>query len=70
MKSQLENLVHMANQIASNNATWGTPDDVTLRVGTHLKKFWAPSMLTMLAAYAGDDLNPIARDALKTISNA
>ncbi len=70
MKSQLENLVHMANQIAANNAHWGTDDEVLARVANHLKKFWAPSMLRMLADYTEDDLDPVARAAVRTISNA
>jgi formate dehydrogenase subunit delta len=47
----IENLIHMGNQIASFYEAY--PDQVEARkeIATHLKKFWAPRMRTQLLQY-------------------
>lgn len=62
-----ERLVAMANQIAL-----GVPDrrQVSERVATHLRRFWAPSMIDELAAYAPchkGELQPEVIDALAVL---
>ncbi len=63
-RSQLETLIHMANQIAVNNAHYA---DAAERIHTHLKKFWARSMKGQIVAYLqqdGSELSPLAREAV------
>ena len=62
-----ERLVTMANQIAL-----GVPDRrlVSEQVVTHLRSFWAPSMIDELAAYAPaheSELQPEVIDALAVL---
>ena len=62
-----ERLVTMANQIAL-----GVPDrhHVSEQVVTHLRSFWAPSMIDELAAYAPShesELQPEVIDALAVL---
>jgi hypothetical protein len=62
-----ERLVTMANQIAR-----GVPDrrHVSEQVVTHLRSFWAPSMIDELAAYAPaheGDLQPEVLTALAVL---
>lgn len=70
MKSQLDNLVAMVNQIATNNAHWGDQAACAERVATHLKKFWAPSMLNMIFEYDGHGLHPVAAAAIARLKPA
>ena len=62
-----ERLVAMANQIAL-----GVPDrrHVSEQLVTHLRSFWAPSMIDELAAYAPaheSELQPEVIDALAVL---
>ena len=50
MKTQTENLIHMANQIAHNNGHWPTETECVDRVAQHIKRFWAPAMIEKLKA--------------------
>ncbi|MBA2779833.1 formate dehydrogenase subunit delta [Billgrantia kenyensis] len=68
-RSQLDTLIHMANQIAANNAHYG--DDAAERVHTHLKKFWARSMKRLIVEYLhedGSELSPLARQAVELLA--
>ncbi|WP_111414919.1 formate dehydrogenase subunit delta [Billgrantia lactosivorans] len=67
-RSQLDTLIHMANQIAINNAHYG---DAAERVHVHLKKFWARSMKRQIVDYLRDDgsqLSPLARQAVALLA--
>lgn len=70
--NQLDTLVHMVNQIATNNAAYDT-DEAAQRVANHLQRFWARRMKQMIIDYnlsGGDDLSPIARLAVTQLSLA
>lgn len=65
-RSQLQNLIHMANQITAN---MGHLDDAAAasQVASHITRFWARSMRQQLQDYAaadGADLAPRARLAV------
>ena len=65
-----ETLIRMANQIGQNFSAY--PDDVaSAKLAAHLKKFWEKRMLADLTAYAqtdGSQLDPVTREAAKTLS--
>ncbi|MCE8035339.1 MAG: formate dehydrogenase subunit delta [Halomonas sp.] len=68
-RSQLDSLIHMANQIAANNAHYG--DATVERVHNHLKKFWARSMKRQIVEYLqqdGSQLSPLAREAVALLA--
>ena len=68
---ELEHLIKMINQIADNFAVSEPDDKSATNVATHIKKFWAPSMIDIITGYAqndGDGLNPLAIKALGLIS--
>lgn len=68
-RSQLDTLIHMANQIAINNAHYG--DAAAERVHTHLKKFWARRMKRQIVDYLHEDgsqLSPLAREAVALLA--
>lgn len=68
-RSQLDSLIHMANQIAANNAHYG--DATVERVHIHLKKFWARSMKRQIVEYLqqdGSQLSPLAREAVALLA--
>lgn len=58
-----ENLIRMANQIASNNQHWPTEDECIERVSGHIKRFWAPQMIEKVKTL-NDDLSELAQKAL------
>ncbi|QOR40585.1 formate dehydrogenase subunit delta [Billgrantia diversa] len=69
-RSQLDTLIHMANQIAINNAHYG---DAAERIHTHLKKFWARSMKHQIIDYLREDgsqLSPLARQAIEQLAQS
>ncbi|MGR4070416.1 formate dehydrogenase subunit delta [Halomonas sp. LR3S48] len=69
-RSQLDTLIHMANQIAINNAHYG---DAAERIHTHLKKFWARSMKRQIIDYLREDgsqLSPLARQAIERLGQS
>lgn len=53
--SQVENLVSMLNQIASNNNYKKTEEETALIVANHVKKFWARSMKKTIVSHAASD---------------
>ncbi len=64
---EVEHLEKMANQIAAN---FSFHEDAVERIADHLRRFWAPSMRSMLAEYEQSgqaDLEPAAREALKRL---
>lgn len=68
-RSQLDSLIHMANQIAANNTHRG--DSAAEYVQTHLKKFWARSMKRQIVEYLqqdGSQLTPLARQAVERLA--
>ncbi len=63
-RSQVEQLVKMANQIALNMAAWGDEAAVARQTGEHIRKFWTPAMCEQLLEYyrgGGDHLSPVVR---------
>ncbi len=64
---ELEHLIKMVNQIASNVAL-GDDDDVRVRsVAAHLEKFWAPSMRKKITSYAVNDGDRLQHTVLKAL---
>ncbi|MGB0936587.1 MAG: formate dehydrogenase subunit delta [Colwellia sp.] len=70
--SQLENIIKMANQIASNNAYKKTDEQTADFVVNHIQLFWAQSMKSQLLAYAksdGSELIPAVKIAAINLSS-
>jgi len=68
MRSPEQQLIHMANQIATNNENHRTEEEAVVAVATHMKKFWARSMKQDIVDYlnsGGTDLHPISRLAVE-----
>lgn len=68
-RSQLDSLIHMANQIAANNTHFG--EAAAEYVHTHIKKFWARSMKRQIVTYLqqdGSQLSPLARQAVELLA--
>jgi hypothetical protein len=68
--SELDHLVKMANQIASNIGLGGSEEDAVSRTANHIGLYWARPMREKMCANidaVGDALNPIARKALTEI---
>jgi formate dehydrogenase subunit delta len=64
------NMVHMANQIALNFATYPHEEAVS-KVATHLKMFWEPRMKRQLHEYAakgGGGLHELVIEAEKQLT--
>jgi len=53
--SQIENLVSMLNQIASNNNYKKTDEETAAVVANHVNRFWARSMKETIIKYAAND---------------
>ena len=53
--SQIQHLITMVNQIASNNNYKKNDDETAQIVVNHLRKFWARSMKVQILQYAKDD---------------
>ena len=65
--SEREHLIKMINQIADNFATAESADEQAQNIANHVKKFWAPSMISAVALNATDDkvkLQPVVLKAL------
>jgi formate dehydrogenase subunit delta len=63
--SEIEQLVKMANQIAAN---FNFHENGAERLADHLRRFWAPIMISQLsdrAAIDSSDLEPTVMQALK-----
>ncbi|MGB0467339.1 MAG: formate dehydrogenase subunit delta [Pontibacterium sp.] len=72
MSAQLQQLIHMANQIADNNRHHDSESEAVLIIANHLKRFWARSMKQQIVAYAqadGDQLNKTARAAIDLLAD-
>jgi formate dehydrogenase subunit delta len=68
--SQLEHLISMINQIASNNCYKKSDEETAGFVANHLKMFWAVSMQDKLLQYMKDDgveLSNASKIALRSI---
>lgn len=66
---QIETLTRMAQQIATNNEGVAEPEAI-VRVATHLKSFWTPSMVVELSDYArnhADEFDPVVLGALERL---
>ena len=69
--SELEHLIKMINQIADNLATEEGDDARARLLASHVKKFWAPSMINTISQYAeneGEKLQPVALIALRLLN--
>ena len=67
--SESGQLVKMANQIARNLSFH---EDAAARLADHLQRFWAPSMLSLLARLAADGevrLDPVVFEALEVLAH-
>lgn len=70
--NQLDTLIRMINQIAANNGAY--PDEEAAeRVASHVQRFWARSMKTIIIEYRqsdGEELSPIASEAVAILARA
>ncbi|MBD3635537.1 MAG: formate dehydrogenase subunit delta [Methylophaga sp.] len=69
---QLDTLIRMSNQIAANNSAY-PHDEAAERVANHIQRFWARSMKNLIIEHqqsAGDELSPIAREAVAILAQA
>ena len=70
MSSELEHLIKMINQIASNIAIGEDEEVAAAKVADHVKRFWAKSMKQQITAYVedgGDQLQPAASNAVRQL---
>lgn len=66
-ENELDHLIKMANQIASNIGIGSTEEYCVKKVVTHISAFWALPMRQKICANLdeyGEALNPIAKKAL------
>jgi len=66
---EVDNMVHMANQIANFFASYPTEQAVA-GVADHLQKFWEPRMrkqITEYVAHGGVGLHDLAIEAVKRL---
>jgi formate dehydrogenase subunit delta len=66
MKTSIEKLVYMANQIAKNFAAT-SHDSAAQATADHIAQFWDPRMKSMIFAQleaGGEGLDPLAFDAI------
>jgi formate dehydrogenase subunit delta len=65
----MQNLIHMANQIGAFFEAMPDREEALLDVANHLNHFWEPRMRSQLLAYVdaenGKDLNPIVVSAIR-----
>ncbi|MGK0500258.1 MAG: formate dehydrogenase subunit delta [Oceanicoccus sp.] len=69
-KNELTHLVKMANQISANIGAFDSDEQKAKSTAEHMLKFWAKPMKQKIQAYAkqgGDDLSPVARQAISLI---
>lgn len=67
--NSLERLIYMANQIARNFAAQGETEAIAA-TADHIAHFWDPRMRAMILAYAGDELNALAKAAVRQLRAA
>ena len=65
--NNVERLVHMVNQIATNLATDDAP---VAAVAEHIRLFWDPRMKKMIVAHGADGLSPIAAAAISRLADS
>ncbi len=64
-----QDLIGMVNQIAQFFESYPKPDGIA-EIAKHLQNFWDPKMRhQILASTADGDLHPLAREALKRVSD-
>lgn len=63
--NSVERLVYMANQIATNLATDGTP---VAAVADHIQQFWDPRMKQLIFAHGTEGLSPVAAAAIRKLA--
>ena len=63
----IDNLVRMANQIATNLAYEGDP---TAATAEHIQLFWEPLMKKLIFDHGDDGLNPGAAAAMAALKTA
>lgn len=65
----MQNLIHMANQIGSFFEAMPDREEALLGISGHLHNFWEPRMRSQLLAYVdtenGKDLKPIVVSAIR-----
>lgn len=65
----IDNLVHMANQIGTFFSAYPDRDEALEGVATHIKKFWEPRMraliLNNLSQEQTPDMLPLVRESLQ-----
>jgi formate dehydrogenase subunit delta len=66
----MQNLIHMANQIGSFFEAMPDHEEALLGISSHLHNFWEPRMRSQLLGYVdsenGKDLKPIVVSAIRT----
>ena len=66
----MQNLIHMANQIGSFFEAMPDQEEALLGITNHLHNFWEPRMRSQLLGYVdaknGKDLKPIVVSAIRT----
>jgi formate dehydrogenase subunit delta len=69
----MQNLIHMANQIGTFFEAMPDHEDALLGIANHLNNFWEPRMRSQLLEYVdaenGKDLKPIVVSAIHTHRN-
>ena len=66
-QSQLDHLIKMINQIATNNLYNDDLEQAAAKVANHVQRFWAPPMKQEIFRYAANDgskLSPVVQMAL------
>lgn len=64
MKHSPEYLLQMARQIAANQPRHFDDETNAERVASHLRRFWAPSMLESLRTVSKEELGPVLTKSL------
>jgi formate dehydrogenase subunit delta len=69
MSMDMQNLIHMANQIGDFFAAMPEQDEALEGIAGHLQHFWEPRMRSQLLEYVdsqdGKDLKPIVVSAIR-----
>ncbi|ARN75970.1 formate dehydrogenase subunit delta [Oceanicoccus sagamiensis] len=71
MSSELDHLIKMINQIASNIAIGENDTVASEKVADHIRRFWAKSMKQQIISYVeqgGDQLQPAAIAAVRLLN--
>lgn len=71
ISTELQRLIDMANQIATNLALQGCEEEAVEKIATHIKRFWARSMKEQVIAYSkqmDNDLLPLTQKAINHLA--